>query len=83
MSTWEEHKRLADRSTIPDRDGYESAAMYAQDQRDAQEARAQWDAGVDPERLNQWKDAARANARYFGTLLGIQWPDAPQEGTKP
>ena len=31
---WEEHKRLAERSNIPDRDGHDSAAMYAKERRD-------------------------------------------------
>jgi hypothetical protein len=32
---WAEHKRLAERSTIPDRDGADSAAMYAAERRAA------------------------------------------------
>lgn len=31
---WAEHKRLAERSTIPDRDGAESAALYAKERRE-------------------------------------------------
>ena len=38
---YEEHKRLAARSSIPDRDGYESAAQYAKERRERGAAAAE------------------------------------------
>jgi RNA polymerase-binding transcription factor DksA len=35
---WEEHKRLAERSTIEDRDGADSAALYAKERREREAA---------------------------------------------